>query len=78
MLVDGLPPLPGVCEVDRQNRAGYSALMLAALTSVGREEDTAVVQRLFHMGNVNAKASQVRGPVFPGSRSGGHFHLGFL
>ncbi|XP_049495752.1 KN motif and ankyrin repeat domain-containing protein 3 [Panthera uncia] len=48
----------GVCEVDRQNRAGYSALMLAALTSVGREEDTAVVQRLFHMGNVNAKASQ--------------------
>ncbi|EFB18446.1 hypothetical protein PANDA_018336, partial [Ailuropoda melanoleuca] len=48
----------GVCEVDRQNRAGYSALMLAALTSVGREEDMAVVQRLFHMGNVNAKASQ--------------------
>uniref|UniRef100_A0A452UGS3 Uncharacterized protein n=1 Tax=Ursus maritimus TaxID=29073 RepID=A0A452UGS3_URSMA len=47
-----------VCEVDRQNRAGYSALMLAALTSVGREEDMAVVQRLFHMGNVNAKASQ--------------------
>lgn len=78
MLVDGLPPLPGVCEVDRQNRAGYSALMLAALTSVGREEDTAVVQRLFHMGNVNAKASQVRGPVFPGSWSGGHFHLGFV
>uniref|UniRef100_A0A8C4LA45 KN motif and ankyrin repeat domains 3 n=1 Tax=Equus asinus asinus TaxID=83772 RepID=A0A8C4LA45_EQUAS len=49
----------GVCDVDRQNRAGYSALMLAALTSVGREEeDMAVVQRLFHMGNVNAKASQ--------------------
>ncbi|XP_006869064.1 PREDICTED: KN motif and ankyrin repeat domain-containing protein 3 [Chrysochloris asiatica] len=49
----------GVCEVDRQNRAGYSAPMLAALTSVGREEeDMAVVQRLFHMGDVNAKASQ--------------------
>ncbi|KAG8519230.1 KN motif and ankyrin repeat domain-containing protein 3 [Galemys pyrenaicus] len=49
----------GVCEVDRQNRAGYSALMLCALTSVGREEeDMAVVQRLFHMGNVNAKASE--------------------
>ncbi|XP_069335440.1 KN motif and ankyrin repeat domain-containing protein 3 [Eulemur rufifrons] len=49
----------GVCEVNRQNRAGYSALMLAALTSVGREEeDMAVVQRLFHMGDVNAKASQ--------------------
>ncbi|XP_014635224.1 PREDICTED: KN motif and ankyrin repeat domain-containing protein 3 [Ceratotherium simum simum] len=49
----------GVCEVDRQNRAGYSALMLAALTSVGREEAAmAVVQRLFRMGDVNAKASQ--------------------
>ncbi|KAM7143564.1 KN motif and ankyrin repeat domain-containing protein 3 isoform 2-T2 [Molossus nigricans] len=50
----------GVCKVDCQNQAGYSALMLAALTSVGHE-DMAVVQRLFQMGNVNAKASQVRG-----------------
>ncbi|XP_054439307.1 KN motif and ankyrin repeat domain-containing protein 3 [Pteronotus mesoamericanus] len=47
----------GVCKVDCQNRAGYSALMLAALTSVGQEE-MAVVQRLFRMGDVNAKASQ--------------------
>ncbi|XP_037014811.2 KN motif and ankyrin repeat domain-containing protein 3 isoform X2 [Artibeus jamaicensis] len=47
----------GVCKVDLQNRAGYSALMLAALASVGHK-DMAVVQRLFHMGNVNAKASQ--------------------
>ncbi|XP_036089689.1 KN motif and ankyrin repeat domain-containing protein 3 isoform X5 [Rousettus aegyptiacus] len=47
----------GVCKVDRQNRAGYSALMLAALTSVGRE-DMSVVDRLFRMGDVNAKASQ--------------------
>ncbi|XP_055473856.1 KN motif and ankyrin repeat domain-containing protein 3 [Psammomys obesus] len=48
----------GVCDVNHQNRAGYSALMLAALTSVGQEEDMAVVQRLFSMGDVNAKASQ--------------------
>uniref|UniRef100_A0A8C3X0D1 KN motif and ankyrin repeat domains 3 n=1 Tax=Catagonus wagneri TaxID=51154 RepID=A0A8C3X0D1_9CETA len=48
----------GVCEIDHQNRAGYSAVMLAALTSVGREEDMAVVQRLFRTGNINAKASQ--------------------
>lgn len=34
--------------------------MLAALTSVGRE-DMSVVDRLFRMGDVNAKASQVRG-----------------
>ncbi|XP_039713693.1 KN motif and ankyrin repeat domain-containing protein 3 isoform X3 [Pteropus medius] len=47
----------GVCKVDRQNRAGYSALMLAALTSVGCE-DMSVVDRLFRMGDVNAKASQ--------------------
>ncbi|KAM8765460.1 KN motif and ankyrin repeat domain-containing protein 3 isoform 2-T2 [Rhynchonycteris naso] len=47
----------GVCKVDCQNRAGYSALMLAALTSVGHE-DMAVIQRLLCMGNVNAKASQ--------------------
>uniref|UniRef100_A0A8C2LQK5 KN motif and ankyrin repeat domains 3 n=1 Tax=Cricetulus griseus TaxID=10029 RepID=A0A8C2LQK5_CRIGR len=50
----------GVCDVNHQNRAGYSALMLAALTSVGQEEeDMAVVKRLFSMGDVNAKASQV-------------------
>ncbi|XP_016058919.1 PREDICTED: KN motif and ankyrin repeat domain-containing protein 3 [Miniopterus natalensis] len=47
----------GVCKVDCQNRAGYSALMLAALTSTGHQ-DMSVVQRLFQMGNVNAKASQ--------------------
>lgn len=33
--------------------------MLAALTSLGQEEDMAVVKRLFSMGDVNAKASQV-------------------
>lgn len=34
--------------------------MLAALTSVGQEEeDMAVVKRLFGTGDVNAKASQV-------------------
>ncbi|XP_036026567.1 KN motif and ankyrin repeat domain-containing protein 3 [Onychomys torridus] len=49
----------GVCDVNHQNRAGYSALMLAALTSVGQEEeDMAVVKRLFGTGDVNAKASQ--------------------
>ncbi|KAJ1060648.1 hypothetical protein K5549_016062, partial [Capra hircus] len=59
----------GVCKIDHQNRAGYSALMLAALTSVGQEEDMAVVQRLFHMGNVNAKASQVHRCLLPGAKS---------
>ncbi|XP_039371679.1 KN motif and ankyrin repeat domain-containing protein 3 isoform X3 [Mauremys reevesii] len=48
----------GVCNVDHQNKAGYTALMLAALASVEHEDDMNVVRRLFSMGNVNAKASQ--------------------
>ncbi|XP_036611584.1 KN motif and ankyrin repeat domain-containing protein 3 isoform X2 [Trichosurus vulpecula] len=48
----------GVCEVDHQNRAGYTALMLAALASVDGEADMDVIRRLFSLGNVNAKASQ--------------------
>ncbi|XP_030396057.1 KN motif and ankyrin repeat domain-containing protein 3 isoform X2 [Gopherus evgoodei] len=48
----------GVCNIDHQNKAGYTALMLAALASVEHEDDMNVVRRLFSMGNVNAKASQ--------------------
>ncbi|XP_061457954.1 KN motif and ankyrin repeat domain-containing protein 3 [Rhineura floridana] len=48
----------GICNVNHQNKAGYTALMLAALAAVEQEEDMAVVRRLFSMGNVNAKASQ--------------------
>ncbi|NWR94100.1 KANK3 protein, partial [Furnarius figulus] len=48
----------GICNVDHQNKAGYTALMLAALAAVEQEDDMNVVQRLFSMGNVNAKASQ--------------------
>ncbi|XP_063145676.1 KN motif and ankyrin repeat domain-containing protein 3 [Candoia aspera] len=48
----------GVCHVNHQNKAGYTALMLAALATMEREDDMAVVRHLFDMGNVNAKASQ--------------------
>ncbi|KAK2840827.1 hypothetical protein Q7C36_012406 [Tachysurus vachellii] len=48
----------GVCNVDKQNKAGYTAVMLAALSAVKEEEDLLVVKKLFSMGNVNAKASQ--------------------
>ncbi|KAE8631860.1 hypothetical protein XENTR_v10001334 [Xenopus tropicalis] len=48
----------GVCNVDRQNKAGYTAIMLAALAAVEKEDDMNVVSRLFSLGNVNAKASQ--------------------
>lgn len=54
--------------MDHQNKAGYTALMLAALAAVEQEDDMNVVRRLFSMGNVNAKASQVGvswGPLRP-------------
>lgn len=47
--------------MDKPNKAGYTAIMLAALSTVKEEEeDMAVVKKLFCQGNVNAKASQVR------------------
>lgn len=50
----------GVCSVDKPNKAGYTAIMLAALSTVKEEEeDMVVVKKLFCQGNVNAKASQV-------------------
>ncbi|TNM87787.1 hypothetical protein fugu_006008 [Takifugu bimaculatus] len=49
----------GVCSVDKPNKAGYTAIMLAALSTVKEEEeDMVVVKKLFCQGNVNAKASQ--------------------
>uniref|UniRef100_A0A8C2Q9I6 KN motif and ankyrin repeat domains 3 n=1 Tax=Cyprinus carpio TaxID=7962 RepID=A0A8C2Q9I6_CYPCA len=48
----------GMCNVDQQNKAGYTAVMLAALSAVKEEDDMAVVQKLFRLGNANAKASQ--------------------
>lgn len=44
--------------MDKQNKAGYTAIMLAALSTVKEEDDMAVVKKLFGQGNVNAKASQ--------------------
>ncbi|XP_062855215.1 KN motif and ankyrin repeat domain-containing protein 3 [Trichomycterus rosablanca] len=48
----------GACNVDQQNKAGYTAVMLAALSAVKEPDDLLVVKKLFNMGNVNAKASQ--------------------
>uniref|UniRef100_A0A8C5RJU0 Uncharacterized protein n=1 Tax=Laticauda laticaudata TaxID=8630 RepID=A0A8C5RJU0_LATLA len=52
------PLVLSVCNVNHQNKAGYTALMLAALATMERQDDMAVVRRLFDLGNVNAKASQ--------------------
>lgn len=48
-----------MCNVDHQNKAGYTPIMLAALAAVEAEEDMQVVEELFGCGDVNAKASQV-------------------
>ncbi|XP_071068851.1 KN motif and ankyrin repeat domain-containing protein 2 isoform X3 [Dasypus novemcinctus] len=48
----------GVCQVDKQNRAGYSPLMLTALAALESQDDLDTVLQLFRLGDVNAKASQ--------------------
>lgn len=50
---------PDVCDVNHQNKAGYTPIMLAALAAVESPEDMRVVEQLFSKGDVNAKASQV-------------------
>nr|XP_058157737.1 KN motif and ankyrin repeat domain-containing protein 1 isoform X7 [Dasypus novemcinctus]XP_058157738.1 KN motif and ankyrin repeat domain-containing protein 1 isoform X7 [Dasypus novemcinctus] len=47
-----------MCNVDHQNKAGYTPIMLAALAAVEAEKDMRVVEELFGCGDVNAKASQ--------------------
>ncbi|XP_042638587.1 KN motif and ankyrin repeat domain-containing protein 2 [Orycteropus afer afer] len=48
----------GVCQVDKQNRAGYSPIMLTALASLKTQDDIETILQLFRLGDVNAKASQ--------------------
>ncbi|XP_074850922.1 KN motif and ankyrin repeat domain-containing protein 1 isoform X2 [Carettochelys insculpta] len=47
-----------VCNVNHQNKAGYTPIMLAALAAVEAEKDMQIVEELFGCGDVNAKASQ--------------------
>ncbi|KAM3937655.1 KN motif and ankyrin repeat domain-containing protein 1 isoform 2-T3 [Leptodactylus fuscus] len=47
-----------VCNVNHQNKAGYTPIMLAALAAVEAAKDMQVVEELFSSGDVNAKASQ--------------------
>lgn len=48
-----------VCHVDEMNKAGYSAVMLGALCELKNETESAIIQRLFQVGNVNSKAVKV-------------------
>ena len=53
--------LAGVCNVDHQNKAGYTAVMITPLASAETNEDMAVVWKLLREGNVNIQATQVGG-----------------
>ncbi|XP_053439239.1 KN motif and ankyrin repeat domain-containing protein 2 isoform X3 [Nycticebus coucang] len=48
----------GVCQVNKQNCAGYSPIMLTALATLKTQDDIETILQLFRLGNVNAKASQ--------------------
>lgn len=48
-----------VCNVNQQNKAGYTPIMLAALAAVEMPKDMRIVEELFSKGEVNARASQV-------------------
>lgn len=45
-----------VCDVNSRNRAGYTPIMLLALTEIDNIEDQDVARQLFSMGDVNIKA----------------------
>uniref|UniRef100_A0A671WJT4 KN motif and ankyrin repeat domains 1a n=1 Tax=Sparus aurata TaxID=8175 RepID=A0A671WJT4_SPAAU len=47
-----------VCNVNQQNKAGYTPIMLAALAAVETPKEMHIVEELFSKGDVNARASQ--------------------
>ncbi|NWW48004.1 KANK4 protein, partial [Pedionomus torquatus] len=48
----------GVCRLDLQNRAGYTAVMLTPLATAETSEDMEVVMKLLKEGDVNLRAAQ--------------------
>lgn len=58
--MDPLFVLPiGLCETDNVNKAGYTPVMLAALTAAESPDDLEVAQQLLKQGDVNARSRQV-------------------
>lgn len=49
----------GLCETDNLNKAGYTPVMLAALTAAESPDDLEVAQQLLKVGDVNARSRQV-------------------
>lgn len=50
----------GLCEIDTMNKAGYTPVMLAALTAAESPDDLEVAQQLLTLGNVNTCSRQVK------------------
>ncbi|XP_054459019.1 KN motif and ankyrin repeat domain-containing protein 3 [Anoplopoma fimbria] len=48
----------GLCETDNVNKAGYTPVMLAALTAAESSDDLEVAQQLLRLGDVNACSRQ--------------------
>ncbi|XP_029988045.1 KN motif and ankyrin repeat domain-containing protein 4 isoform X2 [Sphaeramia orbicularis] len=48
----------GLCETDNVNKAGYTPVMLAALTAADSPDDLEVAQQLLRLGDVNARSRQ--------------------
>ncbi|MBN3275288.1 KANK4 protein, partial [Polyodon spathula] len=48
----------GGCKVDHQNKAGYTAIMLASLTATESQEEMEVALQLLRQGDINTRASQ--------------------
>lgn len=51
--------LSGACDVNLQNNAGYTAVMLAALTAPDGPGGMEVVRKLMEMGNIHVRSKQV-------------------
>ncbi|KAH7935377.1 hypothetical protein HPB52_006764 [Rhipicephalus sanguineus] len=47
-----------VCDVSKQNKVWYTCIMLVSLAEIKNDTHRLVVQRLFQLGDVNAKAMQ--------------------
>lgn len=59
----------GLCETDNMNKAGYTPVMLAALTAADGADDLEVAQQLLKLGNVDTRSRQVITTLNPGFRS---------
>ncbi|KAH9492539.1 hypothetical protein Btru_046401 [Bulinus truncatus] len=49
-----------VCDINKQNKAGYTPIMLAGLATIQGLDQLEVVRRIFSTGDINARASETQ------------------